>query len=87
MKAIGTTNRKGQAVEGRPHRRAHFVTVPVFARSEALHHMILNTDVEAPYTSSNSLSAAIRCDLHRLEQCEFIKWCRAYPQLVSEPAW
>ncbi len=87
MRVMGTTNRKGQAVEGRPHRRAHFVTVPVFARSEALHHMILNTDVEPPHTSSNSLSAAIRCDLHKLARCEFVKWCRQNPSAVSEPLW
>jgi len=82
---IGTTNRKGEAIEGRPYRRAHFVTEPVFTRSEALHHMILNTDVELPHTSSNLLSAAIRCDLHKLARCEFVKWCRQNPSAVTEP--
>jgi hypothetical protein len=87
MRVIGTTNRKGRVAPGRPHRRAHFVTEPVFARSVALHHMILNTDVEPPHTSSNSLPAAIRCDLHKLERCEFVKWCRQNPSAVSEPLW
>jgi hypothetical protein len=87
MRVIGTMNRKGQVAPGRPHRRAHFVTEPVFARSEALHHMICSTDIESPHTSSNSLPVAIGCDLHKLERCEFVKWCRAYPELVSEPAW
>jgi putative DNA primase/helicase len=49
--------------------------------------MILNTDIEPPHTSSNSLSAAIRCDLHKLERCEFVKWCRQNPLAVSEPLW
>lgn len=87
MRVIDTMNRKGQAVEGRPHRRAYFVTEPVFATYEASHHMILSTEIEPPHTSSNSLSAAIRCDLHKLERCEFVKWCRQNPSAVSEPLW
>jgi len=87
MRIMGTTNRKGQAVPGRPHRRAYFVTEPIFARSVALHHMILNTDVEPLRTSSNLLTVAIRCDLHKLERCEFVRWCRQDPSAVSEPLW
>lgn len=87
MRVMGTMNRKGQVAPGRPHRRAHFVTEPIFARSVALHYMILNTDVEPPRTSNNSLPAAIRCDLHKLERCEFVKWCTQNPSAVSEPLW
>jgi hypothetical protein len=87
MRVMGTTNRKGQPVSGRPHRRAHFVTEPVFARSMALYHMILNTDVNEPRDTSRPLPMGLRCDLRKLENCQFIQWCRAYPEHVSEPLW
>jgi len=84
---MGTFNRKGQAIPGRPHRWAHFVTEPVFAMSMALHHMILNTEVEQPHNSVKPLPKGIRCDLSKLENCHFIQWCREYPEQVSEPLW
>jgi len=84
---MGTVNGKGQATPERPHRRAHFVTEPVLARSMALHHMILNTEVEQPDIAFEPLPKAIRCDLRKLENCEFIQWCRKQPELVSEPLW
>lgn len=87
MRLIGTENRKGQVISGRPHRRAHFVTEPLLARSMALHYMILNTEVEQPYSTGKPLPKSIRCDLRKLSQCEFIQWCRKYPELVSEPLW
>lgn len=87
MRVMGTTNRKGQPVPGRPHRRAHFVTEPAFAKSMALHHMILNTEVEQPHSSVKPLPKGIRCDLSKLDSCQFIKWCREYPEQVSEPLW
>lgn len=45
MRLMGTVNRKGQATPGRPHRRAHFVTEPIPAKSMALHYMILNIEI------------------------------------------
>lgn len=87
MRVIGTNNCKGQPIPGRSHRRSHFVTEPIFARSMALHHMILNTDIEGPLYTTKPLPKVLRCDLRKLENCEFIKWCRACPEQVSEPAW
>lgn len=48
MRLMGTVNGKGQPSDERPHRRAHFVSEPVPAKSMALHHMILNTEIPAP---------------------------------------
>ena len=87
MRVTGSMNLKGIPTSGRPHRRAHFVTEPVQERSMALHHMIPNTEAEQPHRTIESLPKAIRCDLDKLEKCEFIRWCRQYPQLVSEPLW
>ncbi len=87
MRMMGTMNRKGRALPGRPHRRAHFVTQPTFIRSIALHHMILNTESDEPCRNIKPLSKGLRCDLRKLEDCEFIAWCREYPQCVSEPLW
>lgn len=87
MRAMRTTNRKGQAIPGRPHRLAHFVTKPMFARSMALRHMILNTEVGQLRNSAKPLPKGIRCDLSKLDSCQFIKWCREYPEQVSEPLW
>jgi len=87
MRVMGTMNRKGPPAPGRPHRRAHFVTEPMFARSMALHHMILNTEVDESYNTAGPLPKGLHCDLQKLENCQFIQWCRAYPEQVSEPAW
>ena len=85
---MGTVNGKGQATPERPHRRAYFVTEPILqGRSMALHHMILNTEVEQTGKTAERLPKAIRCDLQKLEKCEFIQWCRRYPTLVTEPLW
>lgn len=87
MRLMGTVNRKGQATPGRPHRRAHFVTEPIPAKSMALHHMLLNTEITIPVRETNAPSDKIRCDLSKIEQCEFIQWCRKFPQEVTEPKW
>lgn len=87
MRIMGTTNQKGKAIEQRPYRRAHFVTPPLLTRSEALHHMILNTDIPQPVNAKNNLSYLIQCDLQKLNHCEFIQWCRKFPTKVSEQQW
>lgn len=87
MRVMGTVNGKGQAVQKRPHRRAHFVTEPIPAKSLALHHMILNTEIASYPRPTGALSGTIRCDLSKIEKCEFIKWCRKYPMKLSEPQW
>ena len=87
MRLMGTVNRKGQAIQERPHRRAHFVTEPVPAKSIALHHMILNAEITNHTSEKNMPSGTVKCDLSKIEQCEFIKWCRKYPMDVSEPQW
>jgi hypothetical protein len=89
MRVMGTMNRKGQPVPGRPHRRAYFATEPVFARSLALHHMILATELETKALSDceKGLPQAIKCDLSKIEKCCFIQYCRRRPEQLSEPLW
>jgi len=86
MRLMGTVNYKGNVVPGRPHRRAHFVTEPLFTKSLALSKMILNTKVE--YRPKKAfLTGTIKCDLAKIEACEFVRWCRNYPTKVTEPQW
>jgi len=85
MRLMGTINGKGKAVQGRPHRRAHFVTEPIAAKSMALHRLILNTEVASHPGKSTAISGTIRCDLSKIEECEFIKWCRRCSIHLSEP--
>ena len=87
MRLIGTINGKGQSSEKRPHRRAHFVTESVPAKSMALHHMILNTEIVTPTKETTTRPDKKQCDLSKIESCEFIKWCRKKPMDVSEPQW
>jgi hypothetical protein len=87
MRLVGTVNGKGQPSEERPHRRAHFVTEPIPAKSMALHHMILNTEIAAPVRETTVRPDNSRRDLTKIESCEFIKWCRKKPMDVSEPQW
>jgi len=87
MRLMGTVNGKGQPSEERPHRRAHFVTEPIYVRSMALYHMILNTEIPTAVRGATNSSDNIRCDLNKIESCEFIKWCRKKPMDVSEPQW
>jgi len=87
MRVMGTVNRKGHASTGRLFRRAHFVTEPVPGRSEILHHMILNTELPDRPVASSSLSGTIRCDLAKIESCDFIAYCRERPTEITEPLW
>ncbi|MFC1633600.1 hypothetical protein ACFL5Z_02050 [Planctomycetota bacterium] len=87
MRLMGTANGKGQPSEGRPHRTACFATDPIPARSMALHHMILNTEIAAPVEATAARANKIDCDRTKIESCEFIKWCRRNPMDVSEPQW
>ncbi|MFC1793952.1 hypothetical protein ACFL3Q_10255, partial [Planctomycetota bacterium] len=87
MRLVGTVNGKGQPSEERPHRRAHFVTEPIPAKSMALHHIILNTEITVPDREIKTIPDKIGCDLSKIESCEFIKWCRKKPMDVSEPQW
>ena len=87
MRLMGTVNRKGQPSEERSHRRAHFVSEPIAAKSMALHHMILNTEIAAPVGVIATRADEIECDLSKIESCEFIQWCRKHPLDVSEPQW
>ena len=87
MRLMGTINGKGQAVQGRPHRRAHFVTEPIAAKSMALHLLVLNTEVASYPRKTTAISGVIKCDLSKIEKCEFIKWCRRCPMHLCEPQW
>ena len=87
MRLMGTLNKKGEPSDDRPHRRAHFITEPIAAKSMALHHMILNTEVVIPARDARNIANEIECDSTLIESCEFIKWCRKYPMDVSEPQW
>ena len=87
MRLMGTLNLKGIPIENRPHRRANFVTKPVKSKSMALHHMILNTEVPSIQNNHAPFAREIKCDLQKIEKCEFIQWCRKYPDQVTEPLW
>ncbi len=87
MRVIGTWNNKGKPQGERPHRRARFVTPAPPFRSIALHYMILNADDSRAAVVQQEVPTALRCRLDRIEQCEFIQWCRRHPQAVSEPQW
>ena len=86
MRVMGTLNGKGEEGPGRAHRRAYFVTEPIPAMSMALHYMILNTDTPN-FTREIALEGTIKGNLKKLENCEFIQWCRNHPTKVSEPQW
>jgi hypothetical protein len=87
MRLMGTMNRKGSPTSDRPHRRAHFVTEPIIDKSMALHHHILNMEIPIPLSEPSALPENKKCDLNKLESCEFIKWCRIHPMDVTEPQW
>lgn len=53
----------------------------------ALYHMILNTEITVPNRGIMAQPDKNRCDLTKIESCEFIKWCRKKPMDVSEPQW
>jgi len=84
---MGTRNRKGKVLPNRPHRRAYFVTEPIPAISMALHYMILNTEIPINKQGNKITVPKIECDLRKIENCDFIKWCRKYALAVTEPQW
>jgi hypothetical protein len=86
-RVAGTWNLKGRPLPDRPHRRACFVTELPLGRSLALHYMILNTEVQEVIQPTKSVPTGLKCDLARIEECEFIQWCRQRAQEVSEPQW
>jgi hypothetical protein len=83
----GTLNLKGRPLPHRPHRRARFVTEPPLGRSLALHYMLCNIEASQVEENHRGLSTGLKCDLARIEECEFIPWCRRRAQEVSEPQW
>lgn len=83
----GTLNLKGRPLPHRPHRRACFVTEQPLGRSLALHYMLRNIETNQVEQNHRDLPTGLKCDLARIEECEFIRWCRAHPEDVSEPAW
>ena len=83
----GTLNLKGRPLPHRPHRRARFVTAPPLGRSLALHYMLRNIETNQVEQNHRGLPTGLKCDLGRIEGCEFIAWCRAYASQISEPAW
>lgn len=87
MRVMGTINRKAQPLPGRPHRTACFVTELIPNRSMALHHRILSAELPGRPMVTSLLSETIKCDLAKIEHCEFIAWCRQKPAEVTEPLW
>lgn len=87
MRLMGTVNRKAQPAPDRPHRQAHFVAESTRPRSIDLHCMILNAASPQTAATGPALSAALRCDLKKIESCEFVQWCRRRALEVSEPQW
>jgi len=85
MRLIGTINRKATETPDRPHRRSYFVTEPLPVMSQALRHMILNTNFTVP--QENIASGTLKCDLSKIDTCQFIQWCRTHPKDVTEPQW
>jgi len=83
----GPWNLKGRPLPDRPHRRACFVAEPSLGRSLALHYMILNTDTEQATQIVQPMPQGLKCDLARIEECEFVRWCRQHAREVSEPQW
>ena len=49
--------------------------------------MILNTEIEQSGSPAKPLDGTMHCDLSKLDNCEFIQWCRNIPHQVSEPQW
>jgi len=49
--------------------------------------MILNTDIQGVVRTAEPVPASLKCNLVRIEECEFIQWCRRHPEEVSEPQW
>jgi len=87
MRVMGTINLKGRPLPHRPRRRACFVTEPPLGRSLSLHHMILNVEIQEVVRTTKTAPKGLKCDLARIEECEFIQWCRWHANEVSEPAW
>ena len=87
MRVMDTWNRKGQPAPGRPHRRACFVTDPTVPRSMMLHYMILNADADPPSMIESPLPTGLRCDLRKIEDCQFITYCRQHAGCINEPQW
>ena len=87
MRLMGTVNRKGKPTPDRPHRRAHFVTEPLPAKSQALYYMILDTESAVHRSDNNTPSTGIKCDLAKIEACDFIRWCREHAAELAEPLW
>jgi len=88
MRLMGTDNLKGIPIKDRPHHTASFVTEPIISQSMALHHMIQNVEVPTiPTNNCTCLSNGIKCDLLKIAKCNFIQWCREYPEKVTEPLW
>jgi hypothetical protein len=87
IRVPATLNRKGGAGPGRPHRRAYFVTEPVLVPSRALHHQIVNTEVDQVIRIGRPLPMGLKCDLKKIERCPFIVFCREHAQDLSEPMW
>ncbi len=87
MRLIGTNNRKGIQTERRPYRQACFVGDSNAEKSLALHYMIFYAPVSQIRTHSWNVQNPVECDLSKLSECEFLIWCRKYPQLVSQGLW
>ena len=87
MRLMGTVNCKGQPSPERPYRIAHFETEPVLDRSVALHYKIVNTEPSERRLAQSTVWETIRCDLAKIESCEFVLWCRRHPTEVTEPLW
>jgi len=83
----GTLNLKGRPLPDRPHRRACFVTEPPLGRSLTLHYMLRNIEANQVEENHRGLPTGLKCNLAKIEECEFIQWCRRYPLDLSEPAW
>jgi len=87
MRLMGTLNCKGSPLPDRPHRRAHFLTEPLFKQSMELHFRLKNIEIQTEASEHTFSHDTTLCDNHKIEDCEFIRWCRNFPLDVTEPLW
>lgn len=87
MRVIGTINKKGNPIPGRPHRRSSVLELPDMKRSYELHQWICHMETSPLQPVKADGDKCLRCNLNKLEDCQFIQWCRACPDQVSEPQW
>ncbi len=91
MRVIGTINKKGTPQPpDRIHRHSCFLSHPARTPSMDIHRQITHCDITPDQVAPSPIPPAttlIIGNLTQLERCHFIRWCRRFPHLVSQPQW